>query len=219
MATPRQRIEAAANYAQQKEQQRASANEDSMMSAYMRRMFGIGARSPARSTAEAWGRGAQTFLLPLIAQGIQTWKNNYDARGNFKAGGRDYLDKMLRGEQLNPYQQSVLGNYQKSYPEEYAAALRAAQQAQQATPQQTPAAQGAALPPPPEGINREGILGAIRANIPAPAQDEAVVSQPFASYTGEELAKSAPSAQDLVAEAFRQDELNRILNPRLLGRW
>lgn len=222
MATPRQRIEAAAHAAQQKEQQRASANEDSMMSAYMRRMFGIGVRSPARSTAEAWGRGAQTFLLPLIAQGIQTWKNNYDARGDFKAGGRDYLDKMLRGEQLNPYQQSVLDNYQKSYPEEYAAALEAArqrQQAQQATPQQTPAAQGAALPPPPEGINREGILGAIRANIPAPAPAEPETSPFNFPYTGEDLAKSAPSAQDLVAEAFRQDELNRILSPRLLGRW
>lgn len=211
------KVERLADSAQRAERQNNQSNGDSAISAYMRRMFGTGARSPARSTAEAWGRGAQTFLLPLIAQGIQTWKDHYDARGDFKAGGRDYLDKMLRGEKLNPYQQSVLDNYQKSYPEEYAAALEAARQAQQAqqtTPQQTPAAQGAALPPPPEGINREGILGAIRANIPAPAQDE-----PVASYTGEELVKSAPSAQDIMAEAFRQDELNRILNPHLFGRW
>ena len=209
------KVEQQANAAQRAAQKNNQSNDDSAISAYMRRMYGIGARSPARNPAEAWGRAAQTFLLPLIAQGIQTWKDNYDARGDFKAGGADYLAAMLRGERLNPYQQSVLDNYQKSYPEEYAAALGAAQQgaqqAQQGAQQATP---------PPEGINREGILGAIRANTPAPAQDEAAVSSAFTfPYTGEDLAKSTPSAQDLVAEAFRQDELNRILNPRLLGRW
>ena len=209
MAGFNKRVEQQAKAAQQAAQRANQSGDDSYMSAFMRRM--MGARSPARNTAEAWGRAAQTFLLPLIMQGAQTWKENYDARGDFKAGGRDYLDMMLRGEQLNPYQQSVLDNYQKKYPEEYAAALQAARGAMQ---QQTPAAQGAALPPPPEGINRDavraGILGAI--NSPQ-VQGEADVSSPFA-LTGESLANSAPSAQDLVAEMFRQKELEELINPR-----
>ena len=210
MAGFNRKVEQQANTAQRAAQNNArQSTDDSMMSAYMRRMFGIGARSPARNTAETWGRAAQTFLLPLIMQGAQTWKENYDARGDFKAGGRDYLDMMLRGEQLNPYQQSVLDNYQKKYPEEYAAALQAARGAMQ---QQTPAAQGATMPPPPEGINREGLFGALNANTRPPTYGEADISSPYA-LTGESLANSAPSVQDLLAEMFRQEELKRALNP------
>lgn len=212
MAGFNKRVEQQANTAQRAAQNNARQSiDDSTLSAYMRRMFGIGARSPARSTAEAWGRAAQTFLLPLIMQGAQTWKENYDARGDFNAGGRDYLDKMLRGEKLNPYQQAVLDNYQKKYPEEYAAAL---QQAQQAV-QQTPAAQGATLPPPPEGINRDSInrslFGAI--NTPVPQEGKNTPSAFDFPYTGEDLAKSASSAQDLMAEMFRQKELEELINP------
>ena len=203
MAGFNKRVEQQAKAAQQAAQRANQSGDDSYMSAYLRRM--MGARSPARNTAEAWGRAAREFLLPLIMQGAQTWKENYDARGDFKAGGRDYLDMMLRGEQLNPYQQSVLDNYQKKYPEEYAAALQAARGAMQ---QQTPAAQGAALPPPPEGINRDSISRSLFGAINAPAQQGA------AALTGDELAKSAPSAQDLAAEMFRQKELEELLYPR-----
>lgn len=210
MAGFNKRVEQQAKAAQQAAQRANQSSDDSYMSAYMRRM-NMGARSPARNTAEAWGRAAREFLLPLIMQGAQSWKENYDARGNFNAAGADYLQKMLRGEQLNPYQQSVLDNYQKSYPEEYAAALQAARGAMQ---QQTPAAQGAALPPPPEGINRDSISRSLFGAINAPAQQGAAVSQPFAALTGDELAKSALSAQDLVAEMFRQKELEELLNPR-----
>lgn len=209
MAGFNKRVEQQAKAAQQAAQRANQSGDDSYMSAYMRRMLGV--RSPARNTAEALGRAAQQFLLPLIMQGAQTWKENYDARGDFKASGRDYLDTMLRGEQLNPYQQSVLDNYQKRYPEEYAAALQAARGAMQ---QQTPAAQGAALPPPPEGINRDSISRSLFGAINAPAQQGAAVSQPFAALTGDELAKSASSAQDLVAEMFRQKELEELLNPK-----
>ena len=113
-------IEAAADAAQAKQQ----GGNNGILA--LRSLLG-GSRTPPRSNSEALGRAFQTFILPMIIQGAQEWKANYDARGDFKYRGDSLLKAKLAGEQLSQQDQALLDNYASRYPKEYAAALAAAQ--------------------------------------------------------------------------------------------
>ena len=95
-----------------------------------------GNRRQARSDSEALGMAFREFILPMILQGAQELKANYDARGDFKATGATLLDRLIGGDQLSQQEQAILDNYQKRYSKEYADAYAAAQKrAQQPAPQ------------------------------------------------------------------------------------
>lgn len=104
----------------------------------LRQLLGGGKRQ-ARNTNEALGMGFREFILPMLFQGANEWKANYDARGAFKTQGADVLDRFLKNEQLSQSEQFLLDNYRTRYPKEYAEHLEAARArlagGQQPTPQ------------------------------------------------------------------------------------
>lgn len=71
-----------------------------------------GGESPSRSTSEAVGRGIRKYLLPLLAQGIDSWISNYKERGKVNA---KIHQKVLKGEPLSPSEQAQWGRIQHRY--------------------------------------------------------------------------------------------------------
>ncbi|MBR4383785.1 MAG: hypothetical protein IKP64_09535 [Selenomonadaceae bacterium] len=71
-----------------------------------------GGESPSRSTSEAVGKGIRKYLLPLLAQGIDSWISNYKERG---AGNEKLHQKVLNGETLSPSEQAQWGRIQHRY--------------------------------------------------------------------------------------------------------
>lgn len=173
-------------------------------------------KTPARSNKEGIGRVLGTFLLPMIAQGAQTWKENYDARGDFKANGAELLKKIAAGETLDPQQQAMIDNYKSRYPKEYAAALAAAQQsgqpiAPQTAPQQ-PAPQGAQAPAPANSVDTSAIRQYIQQQLP---QFENPADAPGNALTGAALAQEA---EDRLREALGGEPKGWLLNALSYGR-
>ena len=137
MAKFNDNIERAASAAQSA----AQGGGQSKMLQYMLARLAQNAQHPAPTRTAAATRLLGTFLLPMIVQGMQSWKDRYDARGDFKNNGEELLRKQLAGEQLSPERQRMLDTYRAKYPKEYEAALASLggqPTAPQPTPQQPP---------------------------------------------------------------------------------
>lgn len=193
-------IEAAADAAQA--QQQGGGNNGILA---LRSLFG-GSRTPPRSNSEAWGRAFQTFILPMIIQGAQEWKANYDARGDFKYKGDRLLREKLAGGQLSQQDQALLDNYASRYPKEYEAALAAAQAPQTGGTQPAPQAQQA----PANDVNTSTMMDYIRSTLPQfedPAQRKDIY--PTNALSGETLTQEAND--NLANKLYQQDDGNNIL--------
>ena len=77
---------------------------------FARRMGG--GESPSRSNSEALGKGVRKYLLPLLAQGIETWIGNYKERG---ANNERIHQKILNGETLSPSESAQWERIQHRY--------------------------------------------------------------------------------------------------------
>ncbi|MBR1646045.1 MAG: hypothetical protein IJ685_04615 [Selenomonadaceae bacterium] len=77
---------------------------------FARRMGG--GESQSRSNSEALGKGVRKYLLPLLAQGIETWIGNYRDRGKVNA---EIHQKVLNGETLSPSESAQWERIQHRY--------------------------------------------------------------------------------------------------------
>lgn len=169
-------------------------------------------KTPARSNKEGIGRVLGTFLLPMIAQGAQTWKENYDARGDWKANGDDIYRRWKAGEQLNPQEQRTLDIMRQNYPDRF---NTTASGGQQPAPQQ-PAPQGAQAPAPANNVDTSEIRRYIQQQLPQfenPADAQTI--DPGNALTGAALAQEA---EDRLREVLGGEPKGWLLNALNYGR-
>lgn len=158
-------------------------------------------KTPARSNKEGIGRVLGTFLLPMIAQGAQTWKENYDARGDWKANGDNIYKRWKAGEQLSPQEQRTLDIMRQNYPDRFNTTASGGQQ---------PAPQGAQAPAPANNVDTSAIRQYIQQQLPQfenPAPGNAL--------TGAALAQEA---EDRLREVLGGEPKGWLLNALSYGR-
>ena len=164
-------------------------------------------KAPARSNKEGIGRVLGTFLLPMIAQGAQTWKEKYDQRGKNKTAADVLYERLKNGETLSPEDQAFFAQMQKSYPDRYAPLPQAG--GQQPAPQQ-PTPQGAQAPAPANNVDTSEIRRYIQQQLPQfenPAPGNAL--------TGAALAQEA---EDRLREVLGGEPKGWLLNALNYGR-
>lgn len=119
MATLNDRIEAAANRAQRAGSSPYGGSGTSNFMDFMIQRMMLGNRTPAATSRQGLVRFLAPFLVGMIAQGVNEWKANYDARGDVNAEG-DYLTaKVKAGEHLTPIEQKRLAELQQLKPERF----------------------------------------------------------------------------------------------------
>lgn len=169
-----------------------------------------GARRQARNTSEALGMGFREFILPMIIQGANELKANYDQRGENKTQADILTERLRRGEELSAGDQVFLEGMIDKYKDNPAYAGRwgmstgAPQDAaQQPAPQPAPQA---------EGINAEAVRSGLLGYAFGESPQNATVDSPFA-LTGANLAQNAnQSLQD--ALGGQNPALANLLNPQ-----
>lgn len=197
-------------------------NDKTSLYKYLLARLAQNARTPAPSNKAGIGRLLGTFALPMIVQGMQSWKDRYDARGDFKANGATLLGKLMRGETLSQNEQASLDNYRAKYPKEYEAALASLQPAAtQSAPQPPqPQPQGAQNAPPQPTPLAQEIAKA--ANLPNPdwqAQEhpatEAMPQANGGAFSGinydDQLAQYGQQIMNGLQNAGRSLELEELL--------
>lgn len=170
-------------------------------------------KAPARSNKEGIGRVLGTFLLPMIAQGAQTWKENYDQRGKNKADADVLYERLKNGETLSPEDQAFFAQMQKNYPDRYAPLPQAG--GQQPAPQQ-PTPQGAQAPAPANNVDTSEIRRYIQQQLPQfenPADKQTI--NPGNTLTGAALAQEA---EDRLREVLGGEPKGWLLNALSYGR-
>lgn len=128
----------------------------SSLSNFMLQRMMLGNRTPARSNKEGIGRFLAPLLVGLAAQGIQSWKDNYDQRGVNKQRADVLNERISRGETLSAEEQAFYDKMKKNYPDRYTATASAFNGQNGAQPSATPAPQGGAQPAA-NGINDKAI--------------------------------------------------------------
>ena len=189
----------------------------SSLSNFMLQRMLLGNRAPARSNKEGIGRFLAPLLVGMAAQGIQSWKDNYDQRGRNKGIGDAIMEKYRRGEQLTDAEKAHLADLQTRYKDNEKYQGRwdiGAQPTPQngAQPPATPAPQGGAQPAVPQ-ISRETAWAAAQTMQP-PAQAQAPeLAGAFQQYTGQQLSDVAnQNIQDALQNMGRDKALEELLN-------
>lgn len=166
MATLNDRIEAAANRAQRAGGSPYGGSGTSNFMDFMIQRMMLGNRTPAATSGQGLVRFLAPFLVGMIAQGVNEWKANYDARDDVNAEG-DYLrDKVKAGEHLTPLEQRRLAELQRLKPERFGMTNE-----DLGIVPPTAAQQG-------DGINRDAIKSAVQRHLGGGTFPQGVGDQP-----------------------------------------
>lgn len=189
---------------------------NSLMKTMLQRMM-LGNRTPARSNREGIGRFLAPLLVGLAAQGIQSWKNNYDARGRAKADADAIMERYRQTGQITDAERAELAKMNDKYKDKYPARWDIGTPPAQAAPQGTgqPFAQGGGQPPPPQ--DNQLPPSALAQAIQQPAQAPEVPNA-FQELTSQSLSDTANiELQEAIKGMSQNDKLEEILKKNGLG--
>lgn len=189
----------------------------SLMNFMLQRMM-LGNKTPARSNKEGLGRFLAPLLVGMAAQGIQSWKNNYDARGRAKADADAIMERYRQTGQITDAERAELAKMRENYKDNPKYQGRWDID----TPPAQPAPQGGGQPPvqgdaqtPAPQISRETAWAAAQAMQP-PAQAPAPeLAGAFQEPTGEGLSDVAKqNLQEALQNMGRDKALEELLSDK-----
>lgn len=197
----------------------------SSLSNFMLQRMMLGNRTPARSNKEGLGRFLAPLLVGLAAQGFQSWKDNYDARGRAKDNADAIMERYRQTGQITDAERATLAQMQNKYKDNPKYQGRWDIGAQPpitqggAQPPATPAPQGN---PVPEGINADAVRAGLKDAMGTPSFEDP--SQKIDIAPSLDGAMLADEAKQSLSDAIKRmgvqgDGSNDWLKNIFGGRW